>query len=52
MQKQIEKLQGKLKKERQLNRQAEINAQIKFLRKELEKVSVKAENYNKDEPNE
>ena len=32
----IEKLQGKLRKEKQLNRQMEINAEIKSLRKELE----------------
>ena len=33
---QIEKLQAKLRKEKQLNRQMEINAQIKSLRKKLE----------------
>ena len=36
LKKQIEKLQGKLRKEKQLNRQMEINAEIKSLRKELE----------------
>ena len=36
LKKQIEKLQAKLRKEKQLNRQMEINAEIKLLRKELE----------------
>ena len=38
LKKQIEKLQGKLRKEKQLNRQMEINAEIKCLRKDLEAI--------------
>ena len=36
LQKQLEKLQAKLRKEKQLNRQMEINAEIKSFRKQLE----------------
>ena len=38
LKKQIEKLQAKLRKEKQLNRQMEINAEIKCLRKDLEAI--------------
>ena len=38
LKKQIEKLQTKLRKEKQLNRQMEINAEIKCLRKDLEAI--------------
>ena len=38
LKKQIEKLQAKLRKEKQLNRQMEINAEIKCLRKDLEVI--------------
>ena len=38
LKKQIERLQAKLRKEKQLNRQMEINAEIKCLRKDLEAI--------------
>lgn len=38
LQKQINKLQAKIRKEKQLNRQMEMNAELKKLRKELEEL--------------
>lgn len=38
LQKQIEKLQVKIRKEKQLNKQFELNAELKILKKELERM--------------
>lgn len=38
LQKQIEKLQAKVRKEKQLNKQVQLNAELKKLRKELEEL--------------
>lgn len=40
LQKQINKLQAKIRKEKQLNRQMEMNAELKKLRRELEKLNT------------
>lgn len=40
LQKQINKLQAKIRKEKQLNRQMEMNAELKKLRRELEEVNT------------
>ena len=40
LQKQINKLQAKIRKEKQLNRQMEMNAELKKMRRELEKLNT------------
>ena len=40
LQKQINKLQAKIRKEKQLNRQMEMNAELKKLRRELEELNT------------
>ena len=40
LQKQINKLQAKIRKKKQLNRQMEMNAELKKLRRELEKLYI------------
>lgn len=40
LQKQINKLQAKIRKEKQLNRQMEMNAELKKLRRELEELNI------------
>ena len=40
LQKQINKLQAKIRKKKQLNRQMEMNAELKKLRRELEELYI------------